>query len=84
VLLTYEALQRSLFFTNHLFLNGTYKARLVAKNGHQKTKSGLCAENILSIIGSIVNTTEMEYSIIAREQESSVWTRIAFASRLRF
>ena len=46
-------------------------ARLVVKNGHQKDschyESGLCAQSIDTILGSIVNTIGKANVIVSRE-----------------
>jgi hypothetical protein len=56
----------------------------MVKNGHQIDmcchEIGLYAQNIDSILGSIMNTIGRAYVIFLRVRESSLWTLIMIAS----
>ena len=64
-----------------------YMARFRVKNGHQKDtcydEIELCAQNIDTILGSIVNMSigSQAYVTTYEEQEYSLWPLTTFASR---
>ena len=65
-----------------------YIARLVLENRHSKDTChndiGLCAQNIDTFLGSIVNTFVRVYVFTQRGIESSLWPPITFAFQFRF
>ena len=65
-----------------------YIARLVLQNWHSKDTChndiGLCAQNIDTFLGLIVNTFMRVYVFSQRGTESSPWPLITFAFQFQF
>ena len=70
-----------------LYLSDIWKS-FVVKNGHLKDvcchEIGLYAQNIDTILDSIMNTIGRAYVIILRIRDSSLWTLIMIASLFEF
>jgi hypothetical protein len=72
---------------NQIQIFERYMAKLVIKNEHQKdtchNKIGLCAQNLDTILSSIVSiATGRTYVITSGERASSLWSLITFAPQL--